>query len=531
MTKFIASPQLPRSASEEKRGFVPSPQQQAFLDWVSKGSGSCIVEAVAGAGKTTTLLEAVDRTGGGVAILAYNKKIAEEIKDKLAKRGVDWKTAEAGTVHSFGLRAFQKQFGRPEIDERKTFKVIERIAADESLDITHPLNVFSTTIAKLVSFAKQRALGVIGSIHDAKRWWDIVEHFDVFEEEDEQKAGKDIISLAMAVLTRSNADTKVIDFDDMVYLPVLLKCRFWQYRWVFVDEAQDTNPARRALVKAILRKDGRLVAVGDRHQAIYGFTGADSDSLDLIKRDFNAAELPLTVTYRCPKTVVERARNYVSHIEAHASAPEGIVTSIEMAALYEHNQLGAGSAILCRNTKPLVALAFDLIRRRIACRVEGRDIGKGMIKLATKWKSVKTVHGLEVALLRYRDAQVARAKAAGKEMQAQSIEDQVETLMVIADECRKAGNDNIPAVVSSIQSLFADNVENMLVLSTGHKSKGREWKTVFALDMAGTIPSPYARKAWQQEQENNLAYVMVTRAQETLIDVIVPPKAIGRAAA
>ena len=526
MAKFTASPQLPRSASEEKRSFVPSAQQQAFLDWVSNGTGSCIVEAVAGAGKTTTLLEAVDRTGGGVALLAYNKKIADEIKEKLAKRGVDWKAAEAGTVHSFGLRAFSKAFGKPEIDDRKTAKIIERIVADRGLDGLDPLIVFSTVISKLVSFAKQRALGVIGNIRDAKRWWDIVEHFDVFGDDDDAQAnGARIISMAMDVLTLSNAETKIIDFDDMVYLPVLLKCRFWQYRWVFVDEAQDTNPARRALVKAILRRDGRLVAVGDRHQAIYGFTGADSDSLDLIKHDFGAVELPLTVTYRCPKTVVTRAREYVSHIEAHESAPEGVVMAIQLEQLYDHNQLCAGSAILCRNTKPLVALAFDLIRRRIPCRVEGRDIGKGLVKLATKWKSVKTVNGLLTALERYKTAQVARAKAEGAEMRAQSIEDQVETLVVIASECKRAGNDNIPAVVASITSLFADDVENMLVLSTGHKSKGREWKTVFVLDMDGTIPSPYARKAWQMEQENNLAYVMVTRAQETLIDVIVQPKA------
>lgn len=504
--------------------FIASPQQQAFLDWVSTGTGSCIVEAVAGAGKTTTLLEAVDRTGGGVALLAYNKKIAEEIKEKLAKRGVDWKTAEAGTVHSFGLRAFSKTFGKPEVDDRKTAKVIELLIKEQGLPANDPLIVFSTTISTLVSFAKQRALGVIGNVRDAKRWWDIVEHFDVLQEEAEQAAGAQIISLAMDVLTRSNSITNVIDFDDMVYLPVLLKCRFWQYRWVFVDEAQDTNPARRALVKAILRKDGRLVAVGDRHQAIYGFTGADSDSLDLIKRDFNATELPLTVTYRCPKTVVEKARGYVNHIEAHQSAPEGVVTSIAMAELYGHNQLGPGSAILCRNTKPLVALAFDLIRRRIPCRVEGRDIGKGLIKLATKWKSVKTIHGLEVALARYKAAQVTRAKAAGKELQAQSIEDQVDTLMIIADECRKAGNDNIPAVVASIQSLFEDGRKDMIVLCTGHRSKGMEWETVFILDMEGTIPSRYARKAWQIEQENNLAYVMITRAQETLIDVVVEPK-------
>lgn len=522
MAKFIASPQLPRSASEEKRSFVPSAQQAAFLDWVSTGAGSCIVEAVAGAGKTTTLLEAVDRTGGGVAILAYNKKIADEIKEKLAKRGVDWKAAEAGTVHSFGLRAFSKTFGKPEIDDRKTEWVIKTMIGEEGAPANDIRLVFSATIAKLVSFAKQRALGVIGSIHDAKRWWDIIDHFDVFGDDDDAKQqARDIISAAMAVLVRSNATTTIIDFDDMVYLPVLLKCRFWQYRWVFVDEAQDTNPARRALVKAILRRDGRLVAVGDRHQAIYGFTGADSDSLDLIKHDFGATELPLTVTYRCPKSVVARAREYVSHIEAHESAPEGVVMAIQMEQLYDHNQLCAGSAILCRNTKPLAALAFDLIRRKIACRVEGRDIGKGLVKLATKWKSVKTVNGLETALLRYRAAQTARLKAEGKEMAAQSIEDQVDTLLVVAAECKRAGNDNIPAVVASIQSLFEDGRKDMLVLCTGHRSKGMEWKTVFLLDMDNTIPSPYARKKWQLEQEKNLAYTMITRAQETLIDVVV----------
>jgi superfamily I DNA/RNA helicase len=502
--------------------FIASPQQQAFLDWVSTGSGSCVIEAVAGAGKTTTLLEAVDRTGGGVAIVAYNKKIADELKMKLAKRGVDWKTAEAGTVHSFGLRAYTKTFGKDNvtIDEGKLAGLIVKITQEEGIPATHPLLVFSSIIVKLASMAKQRALGVIGSIDDDRRWFDIIEHFDMLDDaEGAEEHAAEIVELAKRLLKRSNATTNIIDFDDMVYLPVLLKLRFWQYRWLFVDEAQDTNPARRALVKAMLRKDGRLVAVGDRRQAIYGFTGADADSLDLIKRDFNACELPLTVTYRCPKSVVSEARRWVSHIEAHESAPEGMVTSIGMPQLVKHNQLCAGSAILCRNTAPLVTLAFDLIRRKIACRVEGRDIGNGLVKLATKWKSVKTVNGLLTALEKWEASQVARAKAKGKGQLAQSIEDQCATLRVIADETKKAGNDNIPAVVDAIKSLFGDNVDRMLVLSTIHKSKGREWKTVFFLNLEGTIPSPYARQSWQIEQEMNLAYVGVTRAQEQLVYV------------
>ncbi len=116
-----------------------------------------------------------------------------------------------------------------------------------------------------------------------------------------------------------------IDFEDMVYLPLILKCRFWRHGVVMIDEAQDTNPARRALVRALVRKGGRVIAVGDRRQAIYGFTGADADALDLIKADFNCIEFPLTITYRCPKNVVAFAQQWVSHISADETAPEGSV--------------------------------------------------------------------------------------------------------------------------------------------------------------------------------------------------------------
>lgn len=501
--------------------FIPSPQQAAFLDWVSNGTGSCVLEAVAGAGKTTTLLEAVDRCSGGVAILAYNRKIADEIKGKLAKRGVDWKTAEANTVHGFGLRAYKKSFPGVRVDERKVSDLVAKLSIDAGEE--HPLRVFSKIICSLVSLAKQRALGVLGSIDDASKWHDIVDHFDLTFDADaaEDRLGE-IIEQAQRVMKLSNHTTSVIDFDDMVYLPVLLKLRFWQYAWVFVDEAQDTNPARRALVRALVRPGGRVVAVGDRHQAIYGFTGADADSLDLIRDDFSAAEMPLTVTYRCPKEVVAFARQWVSHIEAHESAPEGSVHAIALKDLYKRNDLTGGTAILCRNTKPLVSLAFDLIRHKVPCRVEGRDIGMGLKKLATKWKRVKTLHGLEQQLVKWGEAQIKRAMAKGNAALAQSVKDQVETMFVITDECRKAKHDSVPAVCGYIDNLFGDNVDDMLVLSTIHKSKGREWDTVLWLDRAGTLPSPYARQAWQVEQEHNLCYVAATRAKNQLIEIIAP---------
>ena len=495
--------------------FTPSPQQADFLNWVSNGSGSCVLEAVAGAGKTTTLLEAVDRTGGGVAILAYNKMIAEEIKGKLLKRGVDWKVAEAGTVHSFGFRAYRKTFPKVKVEGGKTFAVLDQMFKDAPAH--HISRTHGAGIANLVSLAKQRAIGVVGSIDNRKLWNDIVDHFGLFGDDEDEKI-EAIIEVAIAALKTSNLTTDVIDFDDMVYLPLIHKVRFWRYKWVFVDEAQDTNPARRALVKALLAPFGRVVAVGDRAQAIYGFTGADADSLDLIAGEFNAIRMPLTTTYRCPKAVVNFAQRWVSHIEAADTAPEGEVLNIKGCEFFERQDLKGGSAVLCRNTAPIISLAFHLIRQGVGCRVEGRDIGQGLIKLATKWKTVKTLAGLESALEKWADRQITRALAKNAAAVAQTITDQRETLQVVIDRCREQKRDGIDHVVAAIQGIFADNVTDMLVLSTIHKSKGREWDTVFWLDRLGTLPSKYARQEWQLQQEDNLCYVAATRAKRCLIE-------------
>ena len=608
-----------RASTSPVNSFVPSQQQLAFLEWVETGTGSCVLEAGAGAGKTTTLLEAIDRTGGGVALLAYNKKIADEIKGRLQARGVDWRVAEAGTVHSFGFRAYRKVYPGVKVSDTK---VLDILVASMKSNPFHPLWSYRHEIATLVSLAKQRALGIIGEIDDERQWRDIITHFDLFssisDDEDSQKSiqkssqesdaakvviearaagirlsldGNDLVLEASAppspavlellsrhkpaivdwlrpgpdgwsrddwhsyqesgqessqesgqesskksptlisliitqgqrALQASNALSEIIDFDDMIYLPLIRGLKFWKYRWVFIDEAQDTNPARRALVRAMLAPGGRVVAVGDRHQAVYGFTGADSDSLDLIAQDFSAIYLPLTTTYRCPRRIVEFAQRWVSHIECAETAPEGSVSVIPYDALFHFGNLDGTSAILCRNTKPLVKLAFTFIRRGIACAVEGRDIGKGLIALATKWKRVKTLSALEDALEVYQDHQVQKALAKKLETKAQSIEDQCETLRVIISSCRESGTGSIDAVVKTIKDLFSDKITGILTLCTIHKSKGREWPTVFWLDRHGTLPSRYARQEWQRIQENNLCYVAATRAMSTLIEVSPDP--------
>lgn len=466
-----------------------SPEQAAFIAAMKDGHESILLEAVAGSGKTTTLL-------------AGARIVSDDIK--------------AGTVHSFGFAALRKYQKEIKVDSYKVSNLADAFLPEE-------LSLYQEIIVKLVGFAKCRALGVVGSIDDDSLWFDIATHFDLFSEVIEKGKPfpeKECVAAAKELLKKSNAVLNVIDYDDMVYLPVLLGLRFWQYDVVMVDEAQDTNPARRALVRAILKKGGRVIAVGDRHQAIYGFTSADNNSLDLIAQDFGCKYMPLTVTYRCPRNVVTFASQWVSHIRPAGTAPEGSVSATKIEDFMKRNDLNGSSAVLCRVTAPLVELAFKLIRNRIACKIEGRDIGMGLKKLAQRWKIKDTAKLLE-KLEEYETREKTKALAKKNEVRAQQIEDQVATLRIIIETVNSEGKHTVQDVIASIDSMFTDDVSKtkLLTLSTIHKSKGREWKNVFWYDRAKTCPSKWARQQWQKDQEINLMYVAATRAMENLIDL------------
>lgn len=503
--------------------FVPSPQQSSFLEEAWNGTSSIVLIAVAGAGKTTTILNAVERMRGSSIILAFNRKIAEEIKAKLQKIGIDWKKAEASTVHAIGLRNYRKSFPKVRVVQDKVANITASWIEANKIgpELAHHVSV----VCHLVSLAKQNGVGVRGQGHidDGSVWEDIVEHFDLFDTEELAKKAEDLIDLAIEVLKASNSESDIIDFDDMIYLPLLYQIKFFQYANVWIDEAQDTNTIRRLLARCLMRPGGRLFAVGDPHQAIYGFTGADNDSIDIIKQSFNAKEMPLTVTYRCPKLVVKMAKSWVNHIEAHPSAPDGTVTLETFEQMMQKpERLDGNAAILCRNTRPLVTAAFALIRAKIPCRIEGRDIGEQLKKLANRWKSITNISALEEKLEEWLEREKEKWIPKKKLAKVQEAEDKVETLKVVMDACRDEKRFKVSDVLAYIDNIFADNVTGILTLSTIHRSKGREWNRVYWLDRFNTCPSKYATMEWEMEQERNLQYVCATRSMSELIDLLPP---------
>lgn len=489
--------------------FVPSPQQAVVIEWVKNGRGSAFIEAVAGAGKTTTLVHALGETKGSVAFAAYNKKIAREIETKVAKLNMG-NRVRVGTFHSFGFGAWRRVHPRVKAGPDAVREKADRTwAALEVPKSVQPI------VGQLVSLAKNRALGLIGAIDDDSKWWDIVDHFDLAHDVEDPAMLEGAIEYAQeAIKFHRDIGNEIIDFDDMIWLPIVTGCRMWENDWVFTDEAQDTNPARRAMVRKMLRRGGRAAFVGDRHQAIYGFTGADNDAVDQIVKDFSCCLLPLTTTYRCPKEVVRLAQTVVSHIQAHSSAPEGVVRRIEAKDIIGEG-LEATDAVLCRKTAPLVEMAYGLIRKGIACHVEGKDIGVGLLKLANKWQ-VRDLDDLRDRLEAYRVRETEKLIAKGRDLAAEALADRIETLLVLMDGCL-----DVNCVRQKITSMFMDTTGEetrpTLTLSTVHKAKGREWQRVFVLGGNLWMPHPMARQAWAVEQERNLIYVAYTRAQHELV--------------
>lgn len=511
--------------------FLASPQQQAFFNELRHGTSSLVLEARAGCGKTTAIVKGAEELEptARVVMLAYNSKIAKELKERTGHLS----NVQAMTCHSAGFRALQNAVpGLRNPDPKKMEKLGEHYCRTEGRLDLEPI---IKAMCKTVGMAKQLGIGALDEQpNKLDNWLAMVEHHDLADDmpgmEEAQDEGdeewiaaqkKKLVGWSMHMLKRSNVavgQDRMYDFDDMIYMPLLLNLRFFKNDVVFLDEAQDTNGTRRALAKRMVKAGGRLVAVGDRYQAIYGFSGADNDSLDQIVRDTGAKTLPLSVTYRCPKAVVRIAQVWVPDIQAHESAPEGEYREIEYKDILDHLQ--SGDAILCRYNRPLVGLCFRLLRAGRAARIEGRAIGQGLVAIARKWKCSDTTT-LAKRISDWKAREMAKAEKEGKENRALMVEDQAETMFILIERCLEEGIRTVQGLCDKITSLFDDNVvdrADMITLCSVHRSKGLEFPRVFVLglyELMGRI----AKQDWQTAQEMHLQYVAATRAQSLLVNV------------
>lgn len=479
-----------------------------------------IVEAVAGSGKTWASVQLCLRLPKNLKIgfFAFNKHIAKEAGGKLLASGCAH--VNCSTSHSLGLKICKSAWKDAKIDdaEEKVWEILYKFPVpteyagrqwewDETLRLTH----------KLVGFAKNYMLGP-NTPDLAERLEQICEHHGI----DMNGSAKAALAMVAPTLQQDITGAKdLIDFDDMIWLPVVCKLSvpWWlQFDVLICDEYQDFNLAQQELAVMCCPR-GRIVVVGDRHQALYGFRGADTEAIPTaIKRLEGTARgvkiFPLTLTHRCPKLHVKMVQSLVPQIRAMENAPDGEVYNLSQKDAI--NNMKPGDLVLCRINAALIPAAYGLIKRGIKPIIRGRDIGKGMLSLVEKLekKGAFTLPELTTKLVEYRRAEADKLRALGSKGAGR--------LSALMDKCecmvemiRGAGT--IGELKARINSIFADFDEggepkNAVVLGTVHRTKGLESHRVFVL-APNLLPHPMALQDWEKVQERNCCYVAATRAK------------------
>ncbi len=488
---------------------TPSKYQQNVLEFITKGRGHGIVEAVAGSGKTTLLSLAAHAIKSMGMAVCFNKHAATHLASKL--QGTSMRT---GTVHSLGLQCLRENFGSVDVNNTKyldeikgfcearksTYENISTKQISKCFDLVR-LNSLEPTISNLEGLIQEHLPR--STLLTAKVLQPLLQHLSNF--------GK--------VYYRN------VDFTDMIWLPTELRLHCSKYSWLLVDEAQDISLAQFKLIQTMLRKQGRILFVGDRRQAIYHFAGANAESFETIQQELKATILPLSVCYRCPTKVLDLARRYCPQLENAPNAKEGEIVRIKESELDQHVQ--EGDLVLGRITADLVRLCYTVISKNISAVVKGRDIGQALIQLLDSVCQTERTMDLATFFRNLRDWKIQECL----KLQAISNENTRDRLQqVIVDQvlCLEAvaligGNRTLPDMVNSIETLFSDHRASV-TFSTIHRAKGLEEPRVFVL---WPLPVRNDLTDVQAQQEENLAYVALTRASEKLF-LVAPERTIAK---
>jgi superfamily I DNA/RNA helicase len=473
-----------------------SDYQKRIFDWGINGSGNAVVDAKAGSGKTTTLIELARRIkeerGEGGVFVAFNKHIERELSDKLS--GTDF---IAKTVHSCGFGAIRYAGYDVDVNSDKIKDIVNTVTSDMAFKKNK-----KTAKANLRNIVDLVRLN-LADPSDESEVLEVARHHGISIEE--------IFPLIETVINRSNRVAKEngeIDFTDMIYLPVKWGLSMYQNKWVFVDEAQDLNTCTRRVIDKMLRRDGRAIFVGDPRQAIYGFAGADSDSFEQIKEEFDTTELPLNITYRCPKSHVENAQRIVPEIEPRENAPEGEIIEGKMDSL--PGVAESGDYILCRTNAPLIRNCIRLIKNGQPAHVVGRNIKRGLLQIANRIdfnnfnESIRSYYQRKREKLLDSDASEEKLRA---------FRDKVDAIEAVYGEYDvSTGRD----LKSKIKSLFKETSDSVKLM-TAHKAKGLENDRIIII-RTDLMPLRWkGQKKWEIEQEMNLKYTAETRSTDTLI--------------
>lgn len=466
-----------------------------------------VIIARAGTGKTSTLIEGfkhIPAKYGRILYGVFNKKNQLEAQGKIKDPRVT-----VLTWHALGFSFIKLHWGKVKPDNWVERDRVKQACPEFPEQVLH-------VATQLVSKLKNKFL--VPTLDNAKETM----ARDDLELYGEHKAWNDRlpqIALDAIKLSHTRDAQGRISFDDMVYLPVALNMVSPIYDFAVGDEGQDLNPPQLEMLVRVC--NGPIALVGDDRQQIYSFRGAMHGCLEHFRERLQAGVLGLKTTFRCPKSVVARAKQYVPDYEAYEGNAEGLVEALGHDKAIESCKIG--DAILSRINAPLMRICLKFIRKGVRAEIEGRDIGKALLKIVNDLEPVfdatlgTDIHDFLSKLDAWRDFSTSKATGKYAQNKIDVITDQHETLRALGEASK-----SVDEVKTRLQTLFQDTgseyaapAKQKITLSSVHKAKGLEWPNVFVL--SDTFMSSRAKTPEQVQEEQNIYYVALTRSQERLV--------------
>ncbi len=269
--------------------------------------GPCLVVAGAGSGKTkvltTRIANLIDNGiySSNILAITFTNKAAKEMKERLSNI-IENNWAFVGTFHSFGVKIVRENYERLGMERNFTIldaddvtSVVKKIMKDLEID---PKEIAPAYVKSKISFIKNEMLTESG----------VDKYFNTYVE----KKVVEIYRKYEATLKKNNA----IDFDDLLKKPVelfihnsdVLEAYQDKFKYILVDEYQDTNEVQYKLIKMLSAKNKNIFVVGDVNQSIYAFRGSNYKNIMNFEKDFsNCKVISLNQNYRSTTNILNAA--------------------------------------------------------------------------------------------------------------------------------------------------------------------------------------------------------------------------------
>lgn len=536
--------------------FTTTKEQNDILSYFETNFGpeahAMFIDALAGTGKTSTLVllgqvvKRIQDSGKNVngCMIAFNKVIAKALKTKLAEFGVTG--IEAKTTNSLGNAILTEAASngfcpKQRLDTHsKKYSDIVFKHVNKNKGSFPGYKIPKGLVGHLTKMVKFARVTFIDPTEE--NLLAMVEHYgiDIDITSSEWQFAWSSVRPLIEEGVKMFRDSGVLDFDDQIFLPLYLDLTAPIYDLICSDEAQDFNAVRLQLTQRCIKPNGFLIYVGDENQAMQGFTGSDTDSVNTIKRTTKAVVFPLTTCWRCDADIIRVAQAIVPRIKARSNAPKGVVDMISESMLVKALEPGYkrgkevkdGDLVLCRINADLVKYCLEAIRHGKYAIIRGRSIGRGIIafidRAIEKAHTPVTINNLADIAAQVADQEkMALALSKNAEDQIAKIDDKLDSLDAFISGFKmdhpEGGIDDLKVYINEKFSGDDDEVDEEqdncilpIIFSTVHKAKGLEFDRVFII-RPDLMPFPAKnQKPWQEKQEYNILYVACTRAKHEL---------------